>query len=167
MPDNIANIKFDDGSKKVLLNGDPNREFRWYPSDPNFVDRFLAFQAYAETIPDKLSAIRGLEGATLDDDGVPTGDLGDYEPGSFERLGAEFNAEFDKAFGSPVSAAAFGVVNPLAPTPGGGLRYENFLDAIVPHIEKSFEGFEESRKKYTEGFKNRAARRSANGKRSK
>lgn len=153
-------LSYDDGSEEIFMFGDPDRTIRWNPNDMNFIDRFLVFQAYAETLPEKIRAIKGLDKMELDDNGTPIGDIDEYEQGSFERLGAEFNAELDKAFGTPVSRAAFGILNPVSPVSNnGGFVYENFLTALTPRIEASFKGFETAREKYTSGSKNRAARR--------
>ena len=57
------------------------------------------------------------------------------EMGEVERA---VRAEIDAAFGSPVSEAAFGGVNCLS-FAGGQPIVLNFLEAIVPEIQKEFE----------------------------
>lgn len=145
MPENKTKLSFDDGSQTLVANG---YEIRWYPNDLEFVERFLRFTQYAES--DLQKSIEKMRESMSD--------IENYEAGTISAMGAEFNTELDKAFNSPVSGVFYGV-NPLSPTPKGGLLYENFLDAIMPLIEESFNKFAESREKYTAGSKNRAARR--------
>ena len=166
-----VNINVNDGLQRVTINSDPSRAFAWNPADLNFVDRFMVFQLYVEGIPDRLKEIKGLDKVKLDENGEPIIELDengepvdmlkDYEIGSLEKLGKEFNAELNKTFGSDVSTPFFGKVNPLSPQKNGNFLYENLLNAVMPLIEDSFSGFEESRKKYVEGSRNRAQRRAA------
>ena len=143
MPQEIT-VNLDDGSQKVWLDDEHTRFFKWYPNDINFADRLIRFQAHVETLTEKLKGIKGPDG---------------YETGFIENLGEEFGIEFDKAFGAGVCQSVFGILNPISPTPSGGLVYENFLEAIAPLIEKSFEGFGASREKHLAGLRKKKGKK--------
>ena len=159
---NLNNVvSFDDGSITLALFTADGPQIKWWPNDTNFVDRLSRFNAWLdEDFTPRFHRIGGmLRDMELDADGNPIGAPDGYKVGSFEEMGEEFKAKLDEAFDMPVSAIAFEKVNPMSPTPSGGFVCENFLDAIMPFIEKSFDDFKGSRERYTARFKNRAQRR--------
>ena len=138
--DITGNLKYEDGFQKVTVNEDFNRVISWNPNDANFVDRFLAFQSRVETdFKPKMQALK------LGKDN----DLSDYEVGTISELGKEMCDAIDETFLSPVSKAAFNGVNPLSPMSNGSYLFMNFMNALMPLIQKSIGDFEEARKKYT------------------
>jgi len=144
MAEIMGNLKFDDGFEVRTINEDPNRTIRWNPNDVGFVDRFIEFQNWMENeFRPKISSM----GITKE-----TG-LEEYEKGSLREFGLELEAAIDDVFQSPVSKAAFGGANPLSPIRNGSLLFMNFMDALMPIIEKSIKDFEASRKKYTAAAK--------------
>ena len=157
MADNV--LQFDDGSVTLTLFTTDGPQIKWYPNDVNFVDRLSRFNAWFEEFGNRVRNLKGLKSLELDDSGVPIKYDEEYEVGSIEQLGQEFRDQLDLTFASSISAVTFGNINPISPTKSGGLVYENFLDAVMPIIEKSFDSFAEAREKYTNQFKNRAQRR--------
>lgn len=153
-------VPFDDGSVTMTLFHAGGPQIQWYPNDTNFVDRLSKFATWLDGFMERLQGIKGLKSLELDEAGRPVDASEEYEVGTFEAMGDEFKAKIDEVFDAPVSAAAFAKVNPISPTKNGALVFENFIDAVMPFIERSFEGFSESRERYTGQFKNRAQRRS-------
>ena len=147
------NISFIDGFQKVSINGDIDRCIRWNPSDVGFVDRFLSFQDWVENdFTKRLNAIHTMLGGTEDEDGGAN-NFSTYERGSLNALGTELNKALDDAFGCNVSEKAFQGVHPLSPTDNGSLLFMNFLEALMPVIEKSIDNFKGKRKQYTDPAK--------------
>lgn len=134
----IININFDDGSKKIEINGDSNKVLTWNPTDINFVDRYLIFadwvqNEYAKKAEELSTSLSSIE---------------DYKVGTVVALGDEFNIELDKVFGEGTSKIAFGNMNPISPISNGKFLFENFINALDPVINESFDKFESNSEKY-------------------
>ena len=141
---NILNLTFEDGFKQVMLNNDPERTIRWNPNDVNFVDRFLAFQDWVEgTFKKKLESLGVTKEKKFED----------YDKGTITKLGEEMCKAIDATFGRDVSGPAFQGVNPISPMKNGSLLFINFIEALMPVIEKSIKDFDAARKKYTDAAK--------------
>ena len=136
----VENINFYDGFQKVTVNSDPNRVIQWNPLDISFVDRFLAFQSWVEN--EFTAKVKALD---ID----KAKDIDSYQQGIFTELGNELNNAIDGMFQSKVSDTAFAGVNPISPMSDGNLLFMNFLNALMPLINKSVKEFEDARKKYT------------------
>jgi len=162
MPNNQNVVSFDDGSITLSLFDANGPKIKWWPNDTNFVDRLSRFNDWLDDdfTPRFMQMGHTLNDVELDEEGKPLSGKAGYEAGSFEKLGEEFKAKLDEAFDMEISKLAFARVNPMSPTASGGFVCENFLAAIMPFIENSFEGFSASRERYTSRFKNREQRRS-------
>ena len=140
MTDVTGNLSFNDGFQKISINEDMNRVIRWNPNDVSFIDRFLAFQSWVDNdFKPRAKALKTSEDGSVDD----------YSEGMATALGEELSSAIDGLFRSPVSQAAFDGANPISGTPNGQLLFVNFLNALMPIIEKSVKDFEGARKKYT------------------
>jgi len=138
------NLNFEDGFKEVMINNDPTRVIRWNPNDANFVDRFLAFQEWVDN--DFKKRLEGL-GITKEQS------FDNYDRGTITKLGEEMCQEIDSTFGRNISGPAFLGVNPISPMSNGSLLFINFIEALMPVIEKSINDFDVARKKYTDAAK--------------
>lgn len=141
---NILNLTFEDGFKEVMINNDPERKIRWNPNDVNFVDRFLTFQEWVDAdFKKRLDALGVTKEKKFED----------YDKGTITALGNDLNEAIDATFGRNVSGPAFMGVNPISPMKNGSLLFINFIDALMPVIEKSIKDFDAARKKYTDAAK--------------
>ena len=134
----VIKINFDDGTKKIELNGDSNKVLTWNPTDINFVDRYLFFidwvqNEYIEKVEKLSTSLKSIE---------------DYKVGTTIALGEEFNVELDKVFGEGTSKIAFGNMNPISPISNGKFLFDNFISALDPVIQESFDKFESNSEKY-------------------
>lgn len=134
----VIKINFDDGTKKIELNGDSNKVLTWNPTDINFVDRYLFFidwvqNEYIEKVEKLSTSLKSIE---------------DYKVGTTIALGDEFNKELDKVFGEGTSKIAFGNMNPISPISNGKFLFDNFISALDPVIKESFDKFESNSEKY-------------------
>jgi len=139
---------FEDGSQTVWLNDEHTRFFKWFPNDLNFVDKLIRFEAKTNELIEKYRDLKGI-GESLED----------YKVGTIESIAEEFNKEFETVFNKGSAEHVFQGVNPFSPVAGGKLLFESFMEAATPLIEKSFEGFEESRQKYVDSLASRKVRR--------
>lgn len=132
----VTSINFDDGVKKIKVND--NGYIKWSPTDVNFVDRYLIFADWVEAkhAPEVEELIGKMD------------NIKDYKVGSASKLGKDFNAELDKVFGEGTSKVVFGDMNPISPVSNGKFLFQNFLEALDPVIQESFNQFEENSDKY-------------------
>lgn len=124
----MPNLVFDKGYKEYTINGDKNVAIRVYTSDWDMLSRLSKVR---EKIADKVKKLKKLP------DGF------DETLKMISDVDREVKAEIDAAFGTPVSENAFGNINCLS-FAGGQPVALNFLDAVIPEIQK---GFEEEQKK--------------------
>ena len=151
MAETVNNLSFDDGFQRVTINNDPERVIKWNPTDVGFIDRFLAFQNWAEAELPHLVKALNLDSATS---------FEEYKVGSASALGDEINTRINEVFVSDVSTVVFGGVHPLSPVPNGRLLYMSFLEALMPVIQGSVKNFDDARKKYTSAAKKVSANKS-------
>lgn len=119
----MPSLVFDKGYKEYDINGDKNCVIRVYTSDWNLLPRLHELKKKI------VARVRTLKNVS-DDFETAMNEMGEVE--------RAVRAEIDAAFGSPVSEAAFGGVNCLS-FAGGQPIVLNFLEAIVPEIQKEFE----------------------------
>lgn len=138
MNNKALKINFDDGSENIEINGDPNKVIKWYPTDINFVDRYLAFINWADI--EFLPIIEKMKDKLENTD--------DYKIGEISEIGEEFNKQLDKVFGEGTSKIVFGEINPISPVRNGALLFQNFINALDPLIQDSINSFDSNSKKY-------------------
>lgn len=129
---NVVNINFDDGIKKIEINGDSNRVLVWNPTDINFIDRYLIFADWVEN--EYISKVEKLASSLSTFD--------NYRVGEASKLGKEFNVELDKVFGEGTGDIVFGVANPISPISNGNFLFVNFINSLDPIIKDSLDLFE-------------------------
>ena len=126
----MQSLHFDDGLKRLVINGDENRIIVVNPTDVGIVAR------YKEKLPEieKLSAENGNS---------------EEIPDILDKKVREF---VDYIIGSPVSETVFGKTNCLSMA-GGQTIFENFLTAYMeymkPEIKAEYERSKSRVEKYT------------------
>lgn len=113
----MAVIEFNQGVKEYSIAGDPDRVIRFVPSDFNFLNRAEQAIKEIEKIANKYS-----KSAESNAEQIAACD-------------AEIRRQIDYIFGSDVCTAAFGNTN-CTSLAGGNPLYENFLNAVIPVIQK-------------------------------
>ena len=109
------NLDFDSGIKEYTINGDPNRVIRINPSDFGIVAR--AEKAKAEL--EKLHIDPGEE----------------HMSEALTTMDKSVREQIDLIFGEGTAKKAFGEIN-CTSLAGGSPIFMNFLNAILPEIEK-------------------------------
>ncbi len=126
----MQSLNFEDGLKRLAINGDENRIIVVNPTDVGIVTRYR----------EKLPEIEKLSANTENSEEIP--DI-------LDRKVREF---VDYIIGSPVSEIAFGKTNCLSMA-GGQTIFENFLTAYMEYMKPEIKAeYERSRKrieKYT------------------
>lgn len=107
----MKSLNFDSGVKEYEINGDPNRVLRVNPTDFGIVDRINK----AKDELDKLHITSDLNGMT--------------------ELDKIVRAQIDEIFGTGSADVIFGETN-SASFAGGQPVFLNFLDCIIPEIER-------------------------------
>lgn len=137
----MPNLVFNKGYKEYDINGDKDCVIRVYTSDWGIIGRIAELK---ERIVAKVRTLKNV------------GDDFETAMNELNRVEREVRAEVDTAFGSPVSDAAFGEVNCLS-FAGGQPIALNFLEAILPEIQKDLEAETEQAhqriSKYTDAAK--------------
>ncbi len=128
------NLNFSDGLKEYTINNDTSRVIRINPSDIGIIKRLQAAQERIDNLKEVYSNVESTVEALAECD-------------------KELKSIIDDVFGSPVSDVVFGSANCLSPA-GGACLYENFLNAVLPEIEKNVKAeqkaSEERIRKYTD-----------------
>ncbi len=126
----MQSLDFDDGLKRLAINGDENRVIVVNPTDVGIVARYR----------EKLPEIEKLSAETGNSEEIP--DI-------LDRKVREF---VDYIIGSPVSEIVFGKTNCISMA-GGQTIFENFLTAYMEYMKPEIKAeYERSRKrieKYT------------------
>lgn len=139
----MQSLVFDIGCKEYDINGDSSRVIRVNTSDWNILRRVSDLKtAIAERVK-KLGEENGDEGF-------------DALMSRLSEVEGEVREEVDRAFGSPVCDAAFGSLNCLS-FAGGQPVVLNFLNALLPEMQKDLEAETEQAyrriEKYTDAAK--------------
>ena len=126
----MQSINFDDGLKRLAINGDENRVIVVNPTDVGIVARYR----------EKLPEIEKLSAETENSEEIP--DILDKKVREF----------VDYIIGSPVSETVFGKTNCISMA-GGQTIFENFLTAYMeymkPEIKAEYERSKKRVEKYT------------------
>lgn len=115
----MASINFNQGYKEYDIGGDPNRVIRFVPSDFNLPHR----------IEQSMTAIEKLE------EQYKNANKSDNFAGEMAACDAAIREQINYIFDSDVCTVAFGNIN-CTSIAGGHPLYWNFLNAILPEIEK-------------------------------
>lgn len=110
------NLNFDSGIKEYTINGDPSRVIRINPSDFGIIERAEKAKAALE----KLSIDPGEE----------------HYAEAVLSMDRAVREQIDAIFGEGTSQTAFGDVNCVS-LAGGSPIFLNFLNAILPEVEKA------------------------------
>lgn len=130
----MQSLDFDDGLKRLAINGDENRVIVVNPTDVAIVARYR----------EKLPEIESLSAETEDSEEIP------------EILDKKVREFVDYIIGSPVSEIVFGKTNCISMA-GGQTIFENFLTAYMeymkPEIKAEYERSKKRVEKYTKQLK--------------
>lgn len=130
------NLSFDSGIKEYTINGDPSRVIRINPSDFGIIER----AEKAKAVLDNLSIDPGEE----------------HYAEAVLSMDRAVREQIDAIFGEGTSQTAFGDVNCVS-LAGGSPIFLNFLNAILPEVEKAITAerkkSEANIKKYTSRVK--------------
>lgn len=107
----MKSLNFDSGVKEYEINGDPNRVLRINPSDFGIVERINK----AKNALDELHITPDIDGMV--------------------ELDKVVRAQIDEIFGAGSADVIFGETN-SASFAGGQPVFLNFLDSIIPEIER-------------------------------
>lgn len=107
----MKSLNFDSGVKEYEINGDPNRVLRINPSDFGIIERINK----AKDALDELHITPDIDGMV--------------------ELDKVVRAQIDEIFGTGSADVIFGETN-SASFAGGQPVFLNFLDSIIPEIER-------------------------------
>lgn len=147
----MQKIKFDSGIKEYQIND--GGVLRFNPSDMNVYSRFMKaiedIRKVEQTLEEKFNGL-AAEGNNV----------------SFFQLSAEADKEIKRiladVFGSHNDFdAIFGGVNVMTPTENGELVLTNFLNALMPIIEKGARDFARGQAEAVKKTQNRTQRRAS------
>lgn len=131
-----TNIKFENGMKSFVINGDENKVIYFNPNDFNILKRIDTAVKNIEEISKKY------EQAQINNDSVMT---------MFSQCDKEIREQINFVFGNDVCTVAFGNSNCLS-FAGGKPICMNFLDAVVPILKSEIKAEQEKSKKNIEKY---------------
>lgn len=114
-------LKFNDGFKEFAVNGDENRIVKFNPCDFAIMERINASVKRLEQIEAKYKEAQKENSDNFEKTAV--------------ECDADIRSEINAVFGGDVCTPAFGKANCLS-LAGGNPIFENFLNAMIPIIEK-------------------------------
>lgn len=127
----MQSLNFEDGLKRLAINGDENRVIVVNPTDVGIVSRYR----------EKLPEIEKLSAETRNSEEIP--DILDKKVREFA----------DYIIGSPVAETVFGRTNCLSMA-GGQTIFENFLTAYMEYMKPEIKAEYERSKKRVEKYTN-------------
>lgn len=139
----MRNLDINKGYKTYSINGDENAVITVKTTDFGIIDRLTKVREHAAKIVSELEKIES--------DAAPEVYLK-----AMSEADEKVKAELDTVFDSPVSKTVFGNMNSLS-FAGGQPVAINFIEAILPEIEKDLEEEQKASNakliKYTEAAK--------------
>lgn len=136
----MAKLNFDLGLERFYINNDKERYLEFNPLDATLYSKFIDLQGFFDTLKD----------VEADNEKDVMQFIIEQDKALKERL--------DNIFGVGSCKRAFGDLNLFTPTLTGGTIFENFIEALMPIIEKNAEKAHQQSskriKKYTEKYKN-------------
>lgn len=140
----MRSLKFNTGIKEFDINGDESRVIRVDTTDINLGQRVEAGRKELRKLAKKFETL--TKTAKSDDKILEI----------FSEYDKQVRQQIDGMFDSPVSDIAFGNANCLSIC-GGNFLFENFLNILLPEIEKDLneelKASEKRIKKYTSQVK--------------
>lgn len=136
----MQNLRFDDGFKEFMINGDKNRVVRFNPADINLLDRFD--RAYKSIEEEQKKIEKDIE---LKTSGEPVEDNQQVLE-VIRRLNQFIKDQIDYIFDSEVSETIFGNQSPMSTVKGRPL-FERVFEAIQPILEKEITAEREASEK--------------------
>ena len=118
----MNNINFDTHLKTFTLNNDPNKVIQINTADLGIIERLEKAQKKLEKLQKDAENKQNLI-----TDGLQYSILGEIDK--------EMREQINYIFGSDVSTPAFGTAYCFSPCNGSPM-FENFLNALIPEIEK-------------------------------
>lgn len=119
----MEKISFNSGYKTYCINDDENAVIRINTTDIHIIDRITQAKKKLNEIMSEYSAIN--ENDVTSDEAVKL----------MSEAEKKIREQINYVFGSDVCSAAFGITSCLSPV-GGQPLFMNFLDAVLPIIEK-------------------------------
>lgn len=135
----MRSLNFNTGIKEFDINGDKNRIIRIDTTDLNLGDRIETGRKELRKLAKKFETLT----KTTNSDDKMLKIIDDYDK--------QVRQQIDYMFDSPVSDIAFGNTNCLSVS-GGNMLFENFLNALLPEIEKDIKDEEKASKKRIEKY---------------
>ena len=144
----MENLNFDDGLKRVTINGDPNRVLKYNPGDMGILDRM---QESLEKLEEELKAIQNIKMTATGNAANATQETAKI----VHDINISLRESFDNIFYPGASDVVFGNMNPLA-LANGHTIYENFMlqfaDLIKPDMENEVKKAQEHIQPYKESY---------------
>lgn len=135
----MNNLEFDDGLKRLAINGDENRIITINPTDIAVIKRYNEVIPQLDELSEKYKEIP--QEKTVE---------------AISELNKKAREFIDYIIGSPVSETVFGTANCLSYA-GGQTIFENFLTAymnyMTPAIKSEYEKSKNRIEKYTKHIK--------------
>lgn len=135
----MNNLEFDDGLKRLAINGDENRIITINPTDIAVIKRYNEVIPQLDELSEKYKEIP--QEKTVE---------------AISELDKKAREFIDYIIGSPVSETVFGTANCLSYA-GGQTIFENFLTAymnyMTPTIKSEYEKSKKRIEKYTKHIK--------------
>nr|DAM48011.1 MAG TPA: hypothetical protein [Caudoviricetes sp.] len=135
----MNNLEFDDGLKRLAINGDENRIITINPTDIAVIKRYNEVIPQLDELSEKYKEIP--QEKTVE---------------AISELDKKAREFIDYIIGSPVSETVFGTANCLSYA-GGQTIFENFLTAymnyMTPAIKSEYEKSKKRIEKYTKHIK--------------
>lgn len=119
----MRSLNFNTGIKEFYINGDESRIIRIDTTDVNLGMRIDNCRKELRKLAKKYETL------------AKTGKVEEKPFDIIDEYDKEVRNKIDEMFDSPVSEIAFGKTNCLSVC-GGNMLFENFLNAILPEIEK-------------------------------
>lgn len=133
------NLNFNNGLKRLNINGDGTKFIEFNPLDVTVYAKFLELQMIINGFDQKMQDL-----LTTDKE---------YEATQFLiEKDKEVKAKLEEIFGAGAGEIIFNNANVFTPTVDGTFILENFLNALRPIIEEDAKKLEENSKKKTSKY---------------
>lgn len=128
---------FDDGLIDVEFNGDPNRTFKFNPTNFDMFDNFYALISWIERdlegVLEKIAQSSDSFARMGEDEGL---EVEGYEHGYILSQSKLLKERFDEVFGPGCAKAAFGHLSPFTFV-GGEFLFQKVISVLAPLVEES------------------------------
>lgn len=121
----MNSLNFDTGYKEYAINGDESKVIRISTTDIAFYDRTKKAMKNIERLSEDY---RKAEVKTSD-----------HANELFVKADRDIKEQINSIFGYDVSSVVFGISNCMSVTESGYMLFENFLNVVIPVIEKDIQ----------------------------